>query len=75
MNQRRHLTAHLPVHPGRGMNHYRKFQHPTDPTHIKPFSGSPEDKLDLLDREEGEIDSEEGGGGGEVSKISLDNQE
>merc|ERR1719415_61233 len=38
-------------------------------------SGSPEDKLDLLDREEGEIDSEEGGGGGgNASKISLNNQ-
>ena len=71
MNQRRHLTAHLPVHPERGMNHYRNLEHST---HIKPFSGSPEEKFNLLDREEGEIDSEEGGGG-EASKISLNNPE
>ena len=62
-NQRRHLTVHRPVHPERGMNHYRNFLHTT---HVKPFSGSP-------DREEGEIDSEEGGG--DASKISLNNQE
>ena len=54
------------------MNLYRNFQHRT---HIKPFSGSPspEDKFPLLDREEGEIDSEEGGR--DASKISLNNPE
>ena len=70
MNQRRHLTVRLPVRQERGMNLNRDFQLST---HIKSFSGSPEDKSILLDREEGEIDSEEGGG--DVSKKCLNKPE